>query len=299
MKIPATLMKDYSLFFTGKENTLTQAERYCQYLATHHYENFTVVSWFLPKDKRQDFYNIYSYCRWADDLGDETGSVQQSIDLLSWWEDELISCYAGKPNHPVFQALYKTIEKYDIPILPFKNLIKAFLQDQTVNRYKTMDELKDYCCHSANPVGHLVLYLCGYRDEKRQLLSDKTCTALQLANFWQDITVDLMKGRIYLPLDDIKMFGYSEEMLKNKIFNNQFKNLMEYEVNLTRQMFYDGQELFELIEKPLRLDIELFNQGGLLILDAIEKNNYDVLCRRPSLTKVTKLRLMFQRIIGL
>ena len=149
-----------------------EAQKYTRWLATHHYENFNVVSWLLPKSLHQHFYNVYAYCRWADDLGDEVPDPNRALELLHWWEHELSACYEGKPSHPVFVALRETIIAKDIPKQPFADLLKAFRQDQTIKRYPTWDAVLGYCVYSANPVGRLVLYLCGYRDEQRQLLSD-------------------------------------------------------------------------------------------------------------------------------
>ena len=183
------------------------AQQYTRWLATHHYENFNVVSWLLPKELHQHFHNVYAYCRWADDLGDEVPDTARALELLHWWERELDACYEGKPSHPVFVALRETITAKDIPKQPFADLLKAFRQDQTVKRYPNWDAVLGYCVYSANPVGRLVLYLCGYRDEQRQRLSDATCTALQLANFWQDVSRDLEKGRIYIPMDAAASHG--------------------------------------------------------------------------------------------
>ena len=187
--------------------TLKEAQEYTRWLATHHYENFNVVSWLLPRELHQHFYNVYAYCRWADDLGDEVPAKERALELLAWWERELDSCYAGQPSNPVFVALKETAVAKDVPKQPFADLLKAFRQDQVVKRYATWQALLDYCVYSANSVGRLVLYLCGYRDEERQRLSDATCTALQLANFWQDVSRDLEKGRIYIPLDRARAYG--------------------------------------------------------------------------------------------
>src|ERR1043166_1468359 len=191
--------------------SLEEARAYCERLAKSHYENFSVATWFLPSRLRQHFYNVYAYCRISDDLGDEVGDPQQSLELLDQWESELNACYEGSPKHPVFVALADTVKQFDIPKHEFSDLLIAFRQDQTVTRFETFDDLLAYCRYSANPVGHLVLYLCGYRDPERQRLSDFTCTALQLANFWQDVTVDYAKGRIYLPLEDLRLFNVSED----------------------------------------------------------------------------------------
>src|ERR1700737_2119378 len=198
------------------------AQRYTRWLATHHYENFNVVSWLLPKELHQHFYNVYAYCRWADDLGDEVPDAARALDLLAWWERELDACYEGKPSHPVFVALRETIVAKGIPKQPFADLLKAFRHDQTVKRYPDWNAVLGYCVYSANPVGRLVLYLCGYRDEERQRLSDATCTALQLANFWQDVTVDLLKDRVYIPLNVAATHGLTEADIVNLRFDQRY-----------------------------------------------------------------------------
>src|SRR5713101_718563 len=202
-----------------------EAQSYCERLARTHYENFSVATWFLPRRLRQHFFNVYAYCRISDDLGDETGDQQASLLLLDEWEAELNACYDGSPRHPVFVALAATVRQFDIPKQTFADLLQAFRQDQTVTRYETFDHLLGYCHYSANPVGHLVLYLCGYRDPERQLLSDFTCTALQLANFWQDVSADFAKGRIYLPLEDLRRFGVSEEMIRDGENSSAFSEM--------------------------------------------------------------------------
>ncbi|MGH9660201.1 MAG: squalene synthase HpnC, partial [Bryobacteraceae bacterium] len=188
----------------------TSAESYTRRLATSHYENFHVVSFLLPRRLHQDFYNVYSFCRWADDLGDEIGDPRESLRLLGWWRESLEAMYRGEASHPVYVALRGTVDRHQIPAEPFADLIRAFVQDQSVTRYRDWEEVDRYCRWSANPVGRLVLHLCGYTDEERRRLSDATCTALQLANFWQDVAVDIGKGRIYLPLDLLARHGSGE-----------------------------------------------------------------------------------------
>jgi squalene synthase HpnC len=198
----------------------------------------------------------------------------------------------------VFVALEETIRECSIPKEPFADLLKAFRQDQTVTRYESFEELLGYCRNSANPVGHLVLYLCGYKDEERQRLSDYTCTALQLANFWQDVSVDWKKGRVYLPLEDLRRFGVSEDQIAERRFNRQFGELMRFEVERARQWFAQGLPLVKMVNRSLALDLELFSRGGLAILQAIEKQDYDVLARRPSLSKFRKAELAMRALAG-
>src|SRR5215471_7938462 len=207
-----------------------EARRYCRRLARSHYENFSVASWFLPARLRQHFFNLYAYCRISDDLGDEVGNPAASLLLLDQWQKELEVCYAGSPRHPVFVALAETVRFFEIPQHEFSDLLMAFRQDQTITRYETFDDLLGYCRNSANPVGHLVLYLCGYRDAERQKLSDYTCTALQLANFWQDVSVDYEKGRIYLPLESLRRFRVSEENIARNQNTLAFCTMMRFEV---------------------------------------------------------------------
>lgn len=268
------------------------ARLYTHWLATHHYENFNVVSWLLPKNLHQHFYNLYAYCRWADDLGDEIPQRDRALELLDWWERELQDCYDGRPSHPVFVALRETILAKDIPQLPFADLLKAFRQDQIMRRYSTWDSMIGYCVYSANPVGRLVLYLCGYRDEERQRLSDATCTALQLANFWQDVSRDLEKGRIYIPLDLAAAHGVSEEDIVQRRFSDRYAALMKDLIARTRTLFAEGAPLSKMVDRRLSVDLEMFTRGGLAVLNAIESIGYDTLHRRPAISKFTQARLL-------
>jgi squalene synthase HpnC len=312
--------------------SLEEAQQYCSRLAHSHYENFSVVTWFLPKHLHQHFYNVYAYCRISDDLGDEVGDPQQSLALLDAWEAELNATYlslvpqrlkpesflnsagtpegvplqsAGEPaqdtagpRHPVFIALRETIREFDIPRAPFANLLTAFRQDQTITRFPTFEDVLAYCKNSANPVGHLVLYLCGYRDAERQQLSDYTCTALQLANFWQDVAVDYGKGRIYLPLDSMAKFGVSESDIAERRATPQFLEMMKFEVARARDWFRMGLPLVGKVDKHLATDLDLFSRGGLEILNAIEQQDYDVLTKRPAISKPRKLWLVARAAVG-
>jgi squalene synthase HpnC len=288
--------KDYVKAIETGSARYSEAEslEYTRWLATNHYENFHVVSLLLPKDLHQDFYNVYSFCRWADDLGDEIGDTAESLRLLAWWREELHAMYRGETAHPVFVALRTTVEKRGIPIEPFDRLITAFEQDQTVTRYNSFEDVFAYCVNSANPVGHLVLYLCGYRDEERQRLSDYTCTALQLANFWQDITVDLRKNRVYLPLALLAKHNYTVEDLFALRFDARFAALMREAVDVADDLFRKGLPLIDTVNRRLALDLELFSRGGMKVLDKIRAQGYDVLKRRPQVTKAERVALMLR-----
>jgi squalene synthase HpnC len=278
--------------------SLAEAREYCARLASSHYENFSVASWFLPKRLRQDFFNVYAYCRISDDLGDEVGDAAASLALLDQWQSELDACYAGNPRHPVFVALAETVRNFAIPMHEFSDLLIAFRQDQTVTRFETFEDVLAYCRYSANPVGHLVLYLCGYSDAERQLLSDYTCTALQLANFWQDVSVDYEKGRIYLPLEDLLCYGVTEEDIRQNCNTHAFCEMMRFEVARAREWFDRGLPLIGKVNKELAIDLELFTRGGQEILNAIERQNFAVLGRRPAISKSRKLSLVARAALG-
>jgi squalene synthase HpnC len=278
--------------------SLEEARAWCRKLAESHYENFHVASWFLPRALRPHFHAIYAYCRVSDDLGDEVSDTAQALALLDFWGDELDACYEGRARHPVFVALAETIRVCSIPKQPFADLLVAFRQDQNVTRYKSMDQLLGYCRYSANPVGRLVLYACGHADEERFRLSDATCSALQLANFWQDVRVDFAKGRIYLPQEDMQRFGVTESELASNTATPSFRALLHHEVDFARSLFEQGLPLIGLVGRELALDLDLFSRGGLEILRAIEHRDYDVLSARPSISRGAKLALAMRAVSG-
>jgi squalene synthase HpnC len=276
--------------------TVEAARAWCRRLSETHYENFHVVSWFLPQRLRPHFHSIYAYCRVSDDLGDEVGNREQSLALLDLWGAELDACYRGEARHPVFVALAETIRACDIPKEPFADLLVAFKQDQIVTRFATMQDVLGYCRYSANPVGHLVLYACGYRDAERFALSDHTCSALQLANFWQDVRVDYQKDRIYIPREDMDRFSVTEQDIASGRFTPQFRDLMQHEVDYARQMFHAGLPLIRMVDRELAVDLDLFSRGGLEILRAVEQQDYNVLRARPAISKARKAALLLRAL---
>jgi len=281
-----------------KTPTLGEALAYCRQLAESHYENFHVATWFLPKALRPHFQAIYAYCRISDDLGDEVPDKAQALALLNLWGRELDACYEGHARHPVFVALADTIRACGIPKEPFADLLTAFRQDQTVTRYQAIQDVLRYCRHSANPVGRLVLYACGEVSEENFRLSDATCTALQLANFWQDVRVDFGKGRVYLPQDDMKRFEVSDQTIATGKATPAFRALLRHEVEFTRSLFVEGLPLIGRVNRELAVDLDLFSRGGLEILRAIERRDYDVLSGRPAISKRTKLALALRAVGG-
>jgi squalene synthase HpnC len=291
-----TFAADLALFGPAATGTpvpsRAEAEAYCRKLATSHYENFPLVSWLLPPELHQPFYNVYAYCRWADDLGDEVGDRDRSLALLDWWRTELERCYAGTATHPVFVALQPTIATYALPIDPFRDLISAFEQDQRVTEYATFDQLRDYCRRSADPVGRLVLHLCRQATEQNIEWSDSICTGLQLANFWQDVARDFAIGRIYLPQEDRDRFGVTRETLATGRSTPEFVALMRFEVDRAREWLTAGLPLIPQLPGRLQIDIDLFARGGLCILDRIARIDYRVLETRPRVTKLDAARLL-------
>ncbi len=279
--------------------SLEAAYRFCWQLASSHYENFTVGSWLLPRRLRQHIAAIYAFARVADDFADE-GSVPaaERHRRLGEWDRALGACYRGHAQHPIFVALGHTARTFDIPIEPFRRLLDAFRQDVDFRRFATFDDLRDYCLRSADPVGHLILYLFGYRDVERQALSDQICSGLQLANFWQDIAIDAAKGRLYVPLDDLGRFDCTaDDVLQGRMTPNVHR-LLVFEVERARQMLTDGLALAERVERRLGREVQLFAWGGLAILDRIAAQDYDVFGARPTLSKSDKGRLVWRALVG-
>jgi len=272
------------------------AVAYCRRLARTHYENFTVASLFLPRRLIRHFHNIYAYCRWADDLADESGGGARALALLQWWREELDRCYDDAPHHPVMVALRETVRRFAIPREPFLDHLVAFEQDQRVTRYATFEQLLGYCRYSANPVGRLVLYLCEAFNDERARLSDCICTGLQLANHWQDVARDFAIGRVYLPEEDRKRFGYGDDDLAAKRFTPAFAELMRFEVARARELFERGLPLIEQMPGILQVDIDLFAQGGLAILRKIETMGWNVWEHRPVLSKREKAALLLRAL---
>ncbi len=274
-----------------------EARAYCARLTATHYENFSVVTWLTPRELRPAFRSIYAFCRWSDDLGDEIGDRDRARELLAWWRGELERMYDGQARHPVMIALAETVAEFAIPIEPFLALISAFEQDQEVVEYLSYAQLLDYCTRSANPVGHLVLYLGRSYNPENAALADATCTALQLANFWQDVARDLDIGRVYLPREDRDRFGYTDDDLRTRRFTPSFAALLRFEVERSRTLFDIGRPLAARLPRSLSVDVDLFSRGGLAILDRIAAQGYDVLNRRPRLSKLAKLGLLARALL--
>jgi squalene synthase HpnC len=270
----------------------------CERIARSHYENFTLGSRLLPRPLRRHIAAIYAYARTADDFADEEPNRERALAALDDWERELAACYAGAPRHPIFVALAETVREFEVPIAPLQRLLVAFRMDVRFAGFSTFDELRHYCAHSADPVGHLVLYLFGYRDAERQARADDICTALQLTNFWQDVARDLAKGRVYLPTDDLRRFGVGRDDLAAGRATPAFRALMRYECERTRALFDRGLALADMVDRAAGREIRLFAGGGMAILDRLVAVDYDVFSARPTLSRWAKAGLVARTVLG-
>ena len=280
--------------------TLEEAKEWCHRLATTHYENFHVATWFLPARVRPHFESVYAYCRVSDDLGDEVASPEIGMRLLNTWGKMLDQCYDApqRSRHPVFVALRETIDACDLPKELFADLLHAFRQDQIKTHYETWDEAVEYSRNSANPVGRLVLMVCGYRDEERAVLSDRICTGLQLANFWQDVVEDAERGRRYVPAEYMDRFGVEDGQIEGRVFTPGFGLMMEALVRRTRGMLREGGAISGTVDKELAVTLDLFRKGGEAILDGIAAQGYDTLRGRPVVTKRKKAMLLAGALVA-
>jgi hydroxysqualene synthase len=275
--------------------TLDEAFAVCADVTKAHYENFPVASLFLPQEKRPYIQAIYAFSRTADDFADEASiAIEERLQKLDSWEEQLQQAYEGNATHPIFIALRETVKRLDIPIEPLRDLLTAFRRDVIQNRYETYDDLLSYCRCSANPVGRLVLMVFGYRDDKLLEHSDAICTALQLTNFWQDVFIDQQKNRLYIPLEDMRQFGYSEDDWQNRRMNDALRRLLRFEATRTRKLFYQGATLPSMVERDLQLELKLVWFGGLAVLRKLEKVKFDVRSCRPTLSTSDKLMILLR-----
>ncbi len=283
----------------GLHQNLQDAEVYCSQIADAHYENFLIANKFTPPNIRQHIQNIYAFCRYGDDLGDEAPFDSQGrLKLLEAWEKDLVeahqSDWSGKPQHPILIAVQYTAKTFNIPLEPFWKLIQAFKMDQTKNRYQSWDELLDYCQHSADPVGHLFLYVYGHDNEELRTLSDKTCTALQLANHWQDISRDWQQNRSYLPEETMQRFGVDWNRYGPEYVDENWKSMLSFEVERAQNLFDEGKKLWKLVDAHLAVDLMMFTKGGEAILQAIRNQKFDTWKKRPKVSKLKQVRLYFK-----
>lgn len=300
MKTPEHSQKTYSIdeVLQQKHWSNEAAFRYCERLTKKHYENFPVGSLLIPKKLRPAVWSIYAFARRADDIADEDFTENERIPALNAWESLLIQSQSQRTRHPVFIALRETMLQHDLPIQLFQDLLTAFRMDVQTKRHARFQDLLFYCQHSANPVGRLILLLFGYRDEKLMELSDKICTALQLTNFWQDVAVDLKKGRIYLPLEDMERFHYSEDELLERRFSPEFQKLLQFQVERCYIMFQEGAQLTQFLKGRLKLEIKCVVMGGIAILKKIQALQYNTLEQRPQIVTKDKVKLLLRAMLA-
>ena len=274
--------------------TLAQAQAWCKRLATTHYENFHVATLFLPASLRPHFYSLYAFCRTSDDLGDEVADTATATRLLGQWRAMLHECFSNPEasKHPVYVALQTTVTNCKLPREPFDDLISAFEEDQLMTHHASIASLERYSRYSANPVGRMVLLVSGYRSAECMALSDDICTALQLANFYQDVVEDDERGRRYLPADVMARFGVTDAQVHARRFDSNYRAMMNYLVEDARVRLTRGQRIVELVDRDLAATLDLFCKGGHAILDAIAAQDFDTLSARPVVTKHAKLRLL-------
>jgi phytoene synthase len=284
----------------SRDWSIREAYGYCEHVARTHYENFPVGSMLVGKGLRKHFYSIYAFARIADDFADEGYDERYGeAERLAWldqWGGKLRAAYEGRAAHPVFLALSHTAGLYNLPITLFDDLLSAFRQDVTVRRYNSYHELLDYCRRSANPVGRLILLLFGYRDPELHSRSDDICTALQLANHWQDLRIDLDKNRVYLPVEDMLRFGITAETLEQDCTSERFRALMTMEVERARALFKQGKPLCTAVRGRLGLELRAVWLGGMKILTRIERAGYDVFNNRPRITSSDKVQILMRAL---
>lgn len=282
--------------------SVAEAFAHCEALTRAHYENFPVGSLLIPKARRRHVYSIYAFARTADDLADEgyddaTLTPAKRLQALDEWEAQLNACVAGQAENPIFVALAQTIAELNLPVSLLTDLLSAFKQDVVKRRYANFAEVLDYCERSANPVGRLILRLFDYHDETLDELSDAICTALQLANFWQDVAVDIQKDRVYLPEAELARFGVTLADLRQPQATTQFRELLKFQVERTRELFQKGRRLPELVTGRLAVELRLTWHGGMRILELIEQQNYDTLRQRPKLQRRDKILLLVRTLL--
>lgn len=276
-------------FALTKDDSIKKAYQHCRSIARDHYENFPVASFLIPARLRNHVYAVYAFARHADDLSDE----KHDAAALDEWGQLLHHSLKGKAEHPILLALADTIHRFELPVDLFDRLIFAFMQDLRKTRFQDFDELYAYCKNSANPIGQIILYLNGYRDKELLKFSDNICTSLQLTNFWQDITIDYQKDRIYIPQDEMVGHHVTEIQIRDRIFNHNFRDLMKSLVDQTMNLFRGGLPLFGRIHGRLKWELKFTIKGGMAILDKIADMEYNVLKARPVLNKLdwTKIGL--------
>ncbi|MCS6914635.1 MAG: squalene synthase HpnC [Myxococcales bacterium] len=274
--------------------TLAEAYRYCERMVQGRDESVPVASRFLPPEERACMLSVYAFARAANDITDEPYYADRRAEALDTWEQELHRAFHGEADHPIFVALRHTIERCDLPVTPFEELLTAYRMDLVVHRYPTFQDLRRYCALSAEPLGRLMLYIFGYRDPALLAYADELCVGLQVANFLQDLGIDLNghRNRLYLPLEDLHHFGVKEDDLRRGCAEPAYRDLMRFQVARARALLERGRPLIDRVGRELSFELELIWQSGQAVLDKIEAVDYDVFRRRPVLGRADRARLL-------
>jgi squalene synthase HpnC len=280
--------------------TLTEARAWCRDLATTRRRNFRVAEFYLPSKVRPQVESIYAYYCVADDLSDEVSDPRVSARLLDTWRAMLDECYdaPSMSMHPVFVALHETIRECNPPRQLFLDLLHACHINLYKTDYESWEELLEYSYYSVNSMGRLLLWVCGYKEETLALLSDKVCTALQLANFWQDVVEDAERGRRYIPAESMLRFGVDEGQIEGRVFTPEFRAMMQDLVERTRAILLEGGAISSHVDKELKVALDLFRKGGEAILNGVMKQDFDVLRGTPVVSKARKVGLLMEALVG-
>ncbi len=279
--------------------SVEESFRACEEITFRHYENFPVASIFIPREKRKYVAAIYAFARTADDFADEEGYIASTrMDKLTELERKLHDSANRSVGDPLFIALSDTIRRFDLPVECFENLLRAFRMDIEKKRYGNWPELLQYCSCSANAIGRLMLRLFGYGGDEYLRASDSICTALQLTNFWQDLSIDAKINRIYIPLEDLENFDCTEEdILKGRAHDN-FRRLMAHEIGKTAALYEEGKMLTKLIGRELQFQLKLTRLSGIRILEKIRRSNYELFQQRPTISFWDKVSLVLGAWLG-
>lgn len=268
-------------------------------LAQTHYENFPVGSRFIPKKYREVIHLIYAFARVADDIADEGNAAPAvKIEKLNQWERMLLLSVEGNASDEFFKKLSIVIKQFRLEVRHLQDLLVAFRKDAENLQYETFNDVLQYCKYSANPIGRLMLEIFQCSNETTIPLSDKICTALQLTNFWQDISVDTRRNRFYIPLGELQAYKLSLDNVKNRDTFPPFRLLMKHQVERTEKLFEEGKELFYHVPEDFRLELQLIWYGGMRVLDKIKKLDYDTRTERPMLTLLDKAVIFSNAIMA-
>jgi squalene synthase HpnC len=279
--------------------SLPEAYRACEVIVRRHYENFPVVSRFLTPGRRLSLAAIYAFARNADDVADAAAPTRERLEALDQLESALFRALDGNPSGPILTALADTVERHGLPVEPLLDLLGAFRQDARDETFATWDDLLSYCRGSANTIGQLVLALHDIDDADAVRESDAVCTALQLTNFWQDLGPDLIRGRLFIPLEDLRRFGLERENVASPVEREPLTRLLVHECRATSDLYDRGRGVIGRVPLGLAFQLRVTIAGGRAILRQVERAGWRVLERRPTLGKAARARILFPALLGI